>query len=139
MLIIFMEIHSFTHSINWYSVNSLICAVYCNGKSWWFSSKRTVIRAKDMSSPLGRVLVNEELFMSSESNVSSAFGKCWLNSGPENYSHFNHSSQLESKVRKPSNYSQQAWSGVVQRPRWFRASCSFCKFIHSYHEFSESV
>ena len=44
--------------------------------------------AKELSSPLGRVLVNEELIMSSDSNVSSAFGKCWLNSGPEeNYSH----------------------------------------------------
>ena len=44
--------------------------------------------AKGLSSPSGRGLVNEELIVSSDSNVSSAFGKCWLNSGPEeNHSH----------------------------------------------------
>ena len=97
MLIIYGKsfIHSFNQQI---FIKSLICAVHCNGKRWWFSGKRTVIRAKKLSSPLGRVLVNEELFMSSDSNVSSAFGKCWLNFGPEeNYSHLTTHSQWKAR------------------------------------------
>ena len=80
MLIIYGKpfIHSFNQQI---FIGSLMCAVHCNGRSW-----RSV--AKGLSSPSGRGLVNEELIVSSDSNVSSAFGKCWLNSGPEeNHSH----------------------------------------------------